>query len=346
LKLSRQGRHNFNLEAAPGRGRALNSLPPVGSPAVSVVVPARNCAGTLPRTLAALAAQDYPGPVEVVVVDDCSDDDTAALAERAGVRVVRLDRQHGPAGARNAGIAATGAPLIAFTDADCAPAPGWLAAIVAALADADLVTGPVHPDPGVAVGPFDRTLHLTGPSPRFETANLAVRRAQAEAVGGFERFAPAAGGPGPQDGHFGEDAVFGWRVRRSGGRIAFAPAALVHHAVFGRGPRDYVAERWRLRFFPALVREIPELRGTLPGGVFLSPRSRRFDAALAGGALAVARRSAWPLAFAVPYARRDLRTWSPLTRGGLRENAVRVAADAVGLAALVRGSIAARRLLL
>jgi hypothetical protein len=48
----------------------------------------------------------------------------------------------------------------------------------------------------------------------------------------------------------------------------------------------------------------------------------------------------------VPYARRDLRTWSPLTRGGLRENAVRVAADAVGLAALVRGSIAARRLLL
>jgi glycosyltransferase involved in cell wall biosynthesis len=330
----------------------MNSLPPVGTPAVSVVVPARNSAATLPRTLAALAAQDYAGEAEIVLVDDGSGDDTAALAERAGVRVIRLEHQHGPAGARNAGIAATSAPLIAFTDADCEPAPGWLRALVAALAGADLVSGPVHPDPAVPVGPFDRTLHLTGESPRFETANLAVRRSLAEQVGGFEPFAPVDGRtdlglrPRPEEGHFGEDAVFGWRVRRAGGRVAFAPGAVVHHAVFPRGPRGYVAERWRLRFFPSLVREIPELRGTLPNTVFLSRRSRRFDAALAGAALAVARRSPWPLALAVPYARRDLRTWAPLTRGAVRENAARVAADAVGLAALVRGSIAARRLLL
>ena len=53
----------------------------------------------------------------------------------------------------------------------------------------------------------------------------------------------------------------------------FADRALVHHAVFPRGPRGFIAERWRLRFFPALVREVPELRGGLTGaGSWLGAR--------------------------------------------------------------------------
>src|SRR5947209_9186083 len=120
----------------------MNERPP---PDVAVIVPARNAAGTVARTLDALAHQRYDGTSEIVVVDDASSDATPSLAEAAGVRVVRLGAQGGPAGARNAGVAATRAPLIAFTDADCEPAPGWLAALVAALRDADLVTGPVQP---------------------------------------------------------------------------------------------------------------------------------------------------------------------------------------------------------
>ncbi|MEJ7784875.1 MAG: glycosyltransferase [Solirubrobacteraceae bacterium] len=318
-------------------------------PAVSVIVPARNSSVTLPRTLAALADVEIDGGMELVVVDDASDDDTAAVAERAGVRVVRLERQAGPAGARNAGIAATRAPLIAFTDADCVPSARWLGALVRGLETADLVTGPVHPDPEVLVGPFDRTLHLTAASPRFETANLAVRRSTADRVGGFEPFVPGAEPgirPRPDQGHFGEDAVFGWRARRTGARIAFVPDALVHHAVFPRTPRAFVAERWRLRFFPALVREIPELRTVLPRRVFLSARTCRFDAALLGAAAAAQRRRAWPIVLALPYVRRDLRTWAPATRSGIRENAALIAADAVGLAGLLRGAVAARRVLL
>jgi len=107
-----------------------------------------------------------------------------------------------------------------------------------------------------------------------------------------------------------------------------------------------VLERWRLRYFPALVREVPELRETMPRRYFLSERTRRFDLAVAGVALAARRRSVVPLALAVPYVRHDLRTWAPFTRGGVRENAARVAADAVGLAGLLRGSAAARRLLI
>src|SRR5205085_9340605 len=136
------------------------------------------------------------------------------------------------------GVAATRAPLIAFTDADCEPAPGWLAALVAALRDADLVTGPVLPTREPRR--FDRYLRLETESPRFETANLAVRAEILDRVGGFAPFAPVPGGapglrPRPDQGHFGEDAVFGWRAVRGGARTAFARDAVVLHAVFPRG---------------------------------------------------------------------------------------------------------------
>jgi glycosyltransferase involved in cell wall biosynthesis len=322
----------------------------VPNPRLAVVVPAHDAAATLPRTLAALSAQDYAGEWELVVVDDASGDATGALAETAGARVVRRDGQGGPAATRNAGVAATDAPLIAFTDADCEPVPGWLSALVAALDGADLVTGPVRPDPRAPRRFSDRTLDLAGPSPRFETANLAVRRTVYDRVGGFAPFVPRDGAPGlrprPDQGHFGEDAVFGWTAVRLGARTAFAADALVHHAVFPRGPRGYIAERWRVRFFPALVRDVPELRRALPGRVFLSPRQRRFDAAIAGVALAAATRRPWPLALAVPYVHRHLRTRDAWRRSAARENLAHIVADGVTLAALVRGSIAARRILL
>jgi hypothetical protein len=211
--------------------------------------------------------------------------------------------------------------------------------------------GPVRPRPDVPRGPYARTLSIGRESPLFETANLAVRREVVDRVGGFEPFAPVPGvrtglRPTVGEGHFGEDAVFGWRARRAGARTTFVEGALVHHAVFPRGARGYVAERWRLRFFPALVREVPELRSRLTLRVFLTKESALFDlAALGVGASLLSRRSA-PLVATLPYLKRRL-TW----RGGwrrsvARHNAALVAGDAVGFAALLRGSAAARRLLL
>jgi glycosyltransferase involved in cell wall biosynthesis len=319
---------------------------------VSVVVPARNAAATLPRTLAAVRDTEYAGDVEVVVVDDASADDTALLAERAGARVLRLADQAGPAAARNAGIATARGELLVFTDADCFPAPGWLPALVAALDGADLAQGPVLPDPGVEVGRFDRTLRLSGPSPLFETANLGVRRELAERMGGFTPFVPAPGvrgaglRPTVAEGHFGEDATFGWAARRSGARLAFAPDAVVHHAVFARGRGAYVAERWRLRYFPALVREVPELRASMPARLFLSARTMRFDAALLGAALAAGRRSPVPLALAAPYLWRDVGAARARGPGAAADALAVIGGDLVGAAALLRGSLAARRLLL
>lgn len=323
-----------------------------GEPVVSVVVPARNATGTIAALFAALDKQTFDEPWEVVVVDDASTDATPDVAERWGARVVRLDTQSGPAEARNAGLAAARAALVAFTDADCEPSPEWLAELTAALEDADLVTGPVLPTPGVPRGPFARTLQRTSESPLYETANLAVRSEIAQRVGGFEPFAPREDGtrtglrPSVEDGHFGEDVVFAWRARRLGARTAFADRALVHHAVFPRGPRAFIAERWRLRFFPALVREVPELRSGLYRRYFLTRYTAHFDLAAAGLAASLLSRRRWPLLAMLPYLRHRLGWRDAWRRSGARRNAAFVVADALGLVALVRGSIAARRLLL
>ena len=305
---------------------------------VSVIVPARDAAATLGRALAALGAQEGAPDFEVIVVDDGSRDGTAQLAERAGARTVRAAGD-GPARARNAGAAAASGAVLAFTDADCYPTPGWLAGALRALDGADLVQGAVAPEPGVEVGAFDRTIWVTRPHGLFETANLVVRRELFDALGGFESWLAPADGK-----ELGEDVWFGWSARRAGARIRFAPDALVHHAVFPGGPGDLLAARARLRYFPALVARIPELREALLWGrVFLEPRTAAFDAALAGLAVAVVARRPAAAALALPYAAltaRALRGHPP--RFKVKLALARVAADAVGAWSLAAGSVAYR----
>lgn len=299
-------------------------------PRVSVIVPARDSAATLPATLAALALQDADH--EVIVVDDGSTDDTARIARDAGATVVGAGGE-GPSRARNAGAAVATGELLAFTDADCVPEPGWLRAALAA--GGDVVQGPVVPD-GPA-GPFDRTVSVGAPSPLFETANLVVSRSWFQRVGGFEGWLL----PGRSK-ELGEDVWLGWRLRRAGARVAWAPEAVVRHAVFPRDARGYVVERLRLRFFPALVKRIPELRDELCfAGIFLTRRTAAFDAAAVGAGMAAATVSVAPLVAALPYAALAL-----AGRPRPRVVAARLAADAAGLAALVAGSLRHRSLLL
>ncbi len=98
---------------ATGAGAAVHDM--------AVIIPARNEARTLPVLLADLAAQ-RPAPAEVVVVDDGSEDDTAAVARTTGVRVVRTPGPPpgwaGKPWACWTGVDATSAPLLVFLDAD------------------------------------------------------------------------------------------------------------------------------------------------------------------------------------------------------------------------------------
>lgn len=307
-------------------------------PAVSVIIPARNAERTLGRTLDCLRGQDLGGALEVVVVDNGSSDGTRALAVRHPVSARVLDGPGtGPGAARNAGAAAASGPVLAFTDADCFPHPGWLREGLAAIAAGrDIVQGRVQPDPGARLRPFDRTVWVSRETGLFETANLFVRREVFDRVGGFADWLDV----GPDAGPFGEDVLFGWTARALGATTGFAGAAAVDHAVFPRGPLAYVRERARLRFFPAIAKRIPQTRSDLfYRRCFLSRRSATFDLGAAGVALAAALGSPWPLVATLPYLAMNTRRAWPWRLRAPAVAVVDLAADATALAALAWGSV-------
>ena len=308
----------------------------------SIVIPARDAAATLPRTLACLSRQAQAPDFEVIVVDDGSRDGTSEVAREAGVTTV-VQARAGAAEARNRGVAEAGGECLAFLDADCFPEPGWLAAGVRALERADIVQGRVTPDPTAELGPFDRTLWILGDVGLWQTASLFVTRELFDRVGGFEDWLDVGTGK-----LMAEDVWFGWRARRAGARSAFAAEALAHHAVFPRGPGAYIAERLRAGHFPAIAARMPELRRSMfHRRWFLSRRTAAFDVAAGGAALALIRRSPTPLVATLPYLRLAWR--ERLRAAGARRPqvaAVDLAADAVTLAALVRGSVRARSVVL
>lgn len=301
-----------------------------------MVIPVRDAAATIGRTLDALSRQTSP-PDEVIVVDDRSADDSAAIASRHPVvtQVLRLSGDlNGPGSARNLGAASASSGVLAFTDADCVPAEGWLAAGVAALASADLVQGAVVADG--AVGPFDRTVRVSAPRGLFQTANLFVTRSAFLGLGGFERWLMPADGK-----ELGEDVWLGWRAVRAGLRVDFAADAVVAHAVFPRGAVAAAREQARAQHFPEMVTRIPELRSVLCWRrAFLSSRTAAFDAAVLGSLTAFVARSPRWCSFALPY------VWLLVRERSVRVAGGRVLADGVTFGALVRGCVRARTLLL
>ncbi len=105
---------------------------PFGTPLVSVIVVCWNAQQVLGRCLDCLFEQDYPN-YELIVVDDGSDDDTVAVAERARTRgelkLVRGARNRGCPSARNLGLRHAGGEIVAFVDADGFAAPDWLSRV-------------------------------------------------------------------------------------------------------------------------------------------------------------------------------------------------------------------------
>jgi len=220
------------------------------NPEVSVVFATRNRPRRVEDLLEALRRQEVPAGTsfEVVAVDDGSTDETHALLERAAaegdldLRVVRHDSPRGPAAARNAGWRAARAPLVAFTDDDCVPTPGWLAeGLKAAWGESQpIVQGRTEPLSSELddLGPFSRTMQVTEKGPYYQTCNIFYPRATLERLDGFddEKYSVAAG----------EDADLAWRAIEAGVPVEFAPDALVYHAVANLGPvgKLRVIERW------------------------------------------------------------------------------------------------------
>lgn len=322
-----------------------------GPPAVSVVVATHERAHLLPALVAALEAQSVDVPYEVVLADDGSTDGTwAVLGELAeGTRLplaaVRLQDNAGAGTARNRAVALARGPLLAFTDDDCLPTDGWLAALVLALADDEvvLVQGRTEPEPVPAPSAWARSLWVTGPTPWLETCNVAYRRSAFEGVGGFDEQDALFGRSGKG---FGEDTWLGHRVLAAGGRRAFCPDAVVHHRWRPSTFAGHVAERRLMRDFPQLAARVPEVADACWGRWFLSPRTAAVDTATVAVLAAAATRRPVLLLGTLPWLGH---AWGPARsrRGPLPVRLAQAAvADLAGLAALLEGSVRHRRALL
>jgi len=106
----------------------------VAAPRLSVIVPVRNGRMHLSRCLDALAHSDYSN-FEVLVVDDCSTDNSPGIAHRYGTQYLRTPQPLGPAGARNLGARHASGDILVFVDADVVVAPETLSRMAADFAD-------------------------------------------------------------------------------------------------------------------------------------------------------------------------------------------------------------------
>ena len=298
-------------------------------PGLSVVIPTHSRAERLRALLASIDGAD-----EVIVAADRPTAEVDAVLAQAGVRVVRT--AGGPAVARNAGWRAASGELIAFVDDDCEAAPGWIAALRAAADGADvIVQGRVesHPAERHRVGPFNRTLHVDAAGPFFQTANILYPRALLERLGGFDEAFPHPAG---------EDTDLGWRALEAGARAVFAPDALVWHAVHEMGPAALVRDAPRWGSAVRVVSRHPGLRAHFHRRIWWKPAHERLVLGLLGAALV---RRPWALLLLVPWALAH-RTEHPSKGSLARSLPGHLAVDAAETAAMARGSIRARTLLI
>jgi glycosyltransferase involved in cell wall biosynthesis len=201
--------------------------PALPSPKISVIIPVRNGASSLPALLRSLQDQTLAREhYEVIVVDNNSSDSSAYIAESGGAQVV-YEPIANRARARNRGVAAASTNLYAFTDADCIVDPGWLEALVECERLAPLVAGkvtvPVSEKPNAierfeALWRFNQEAWVNNLG-WAATANLLVHADAFAAIGGFD----------PTWRHIGEDGDFCVRARKAGYQLDYTPDAVVEH---------------------------------------------------------------------------------------------------------------------
>ncbi|MHA4835614.1 glycosyltransferase family 2 protein [Sphingopyxis sp. MSC1_008] len=213
---------------------------------VAVVIPVWNGEKVLGRCLDALARQTLPRDAyQIIVVDNGSSDATRTIARSyAGVELLE-EKRPGSYVARNLAIGRVRAPITAFTDADCEPAPDWLEQVLRAAA--------ANPGFGVLAGKIElfdeiaQEREVFGDYERLfsfpqahaargncATANWASETALLKALGGFDAALKSGG-----------DRQMALRIRDSGHPLIYVPAMMVRHPV--RASRDeLVRKRQRL----------------------------------------------------------------------------------------------------
>jgi cellulose synthase/poly-beta-1,6-N-acetylglucosamine synthase-like glycosyltransferase len=259
----------------------------------SVIIPVYNGAETLGLCLQALAAQTAEaGSYEVIVIDDGSQDESAVVAERYGVRVIRQARG-GAALARNRGAEQARGSILLFTDADCEPERDWIKRMLAPFADPEVVgaRGVYRTRQRSAVARFAQAeyeekyarLARRARVDFVDTYSAAYRREVFWAHGGFD---PAF--------TLDEDQELSYRLARAGHRLVHTPDAVVYHrhaATVGQ----YARRKARLGRWKVRVHARHPGKGLQDSYTPWSQKAQMALAPLAVGAAAVAvlRRGSW-----------------------------------------------------
>jgi lipopolysaccharide/colanic/teichoic acid biosynthesis glycosyltransferase/GT2 family glycosyltransferase len=226
----------------------------------SVIVPVYNGVATIPSCLDALATQTTPSEqYEVIIVDDGSKDATASLVRewiaahpQLQARLVQ-QANAGPAAARNHGAQVAQSDLLLFTDADCAPTPTWIAAMLAGFTQPDVVgikgayltNRPAFTPRFVQLEYEDRYDRMRQqPSIDFiDTYSAGYRRDVFLANGGFDATFTTASV---------EDQEFSFRLAQKGYELRFVPDAQVYHA-HDRDVWDYARRKYLIGYWKALL---------------------------------------------------------------------------------------------
>ncbi|CAJ37773.1 putative glycosyltransferase (family 2) [Methanocella arvoryzae MRE50] len=193
---------------------------------ISVVIPAYNEENYIERCLKSLSCQDYRGDYEIIISDDCSTDNTAAIADKYADLVIRHPKCDTIASGRQIGAKAAKYPVLAFSDADTYMPPGWLSSIASSFEEKDVVGmyGNLMPMDGnrfengfcrYVNAPYSKFMARIN-NPAVAGANFAVTREAFDKAGGFDESLVT-----------GEDIELCKRIKRYG-RFVFNPDSLVY----------------------------------------------------------------------------------------------------------------------
>ncbi len=188
---------------------------------VSIVVPIKNRGDLLPNLIKNLSNLDY-SEYEIIIVDDCSTDDTRELLKNYPIKSIILEKSVGSAEARNIGIKEAKNNIIALTDSDCFVSKNWLRNLVPYLNNYDVVGGRVKfcDDTEEKFNPFNtkkETILTKDSSINFlNTSNMIFKKDLWKISGGFLNYRI-------------EDLEFSWRLLKKGFKLIYSPKGLVIH---------------------------------------------------------------------------------------------------------------------
>lgn len=237
---------------------------PEARPYASVVIPCYNARKTIAASLSAICSQKVDFDYEVIVVD-CSDDGTDDIirAKFPQVRLFHLEELESPGSKRNLGVRHAQGEIIAFTDSDCLPAPGWLGQMVEQhqRIDADGIGGCVingYPQNLASwvshLIEFNEWTEKTpeGYVTNIPTCNLSFKREV------FHKYNMQFTDIYPN-----EDTLFNWTLHEKGGKIYFVPGIRMVHLKRAK-IRRLISDHFQFGKGSAETRRI----STLPGRLF------------------------------------------------------------------------------